>query len=177
MVNALYQVVSIQIVPAVGVVGHDFRARCNVVSHVAVSPRYSAEVRSANLSIAQTNHDYALALATLIADQPAVTTVLSVVRRLDVAAEIRSIDLNDLANSAKLIAFHLGRHRFTQIESQEPQCLMLNAKIAAQRQNRVTIHLVTEDYDGGEQLRNGIVRTRTSAELDWLARTTPRGSG
>src|SRR4051812_10791291 len=44
-------------------------------------------------------------------------------------------------------AFDLGRHRFADLMGQHEGCLILDIKIARQRERRLALDLVAEDYD------------------------------
>ena len=146
MVDTLQYVVGVKIIPAIGIFGHDLGGRCNVVTDAAISSRLGPKRGRKYLTVPLPDN-HALTFAILIAGQPAVTTVLSTVRGFDVAAEIRSIHLNDFSYNAELISFHLRSHRYAELVGQDPRRLLLNARVAAEREGRLTLNLVAENDD------------------------------
>src|SRR5271157_594759 len=97
-----------------------------------------------------TNHHHALALIAAVLSQAQILAVSLTVLRPDVTAEIGAIDLSVAASAADAHAFHLRSHRLADLVCQHEGCLVLDAKIARQRQGALAFDFVAEDGDGSE---------------------------
>jgi len=65
--------------------------------------------------------------------------------RLDIPAEVSTVDFGLAAFAADVDAPHLGRHRLTHLVRQDKAGFVLHAEITAHRQHALALHLIAED--------------------------------
>ena len=127
--------------PQVRVVCPDHQTGGDVVAVAAVNGRVGAEGRRQDLQIALEKQNHPLALAILIADRPAVGSIVKMIGLLHIAAEIGLVRADDLVDAAELIALYVGSERLLQLVSQYPCGLALNIKVAANGKHRLTLNI------------------------------------
>ena len=127
--------------PQVRVVCHDHQTGSDVVAVAAVDGRVGAEGRRQDLQTALEKQNDPLALAILIADRPAVGSIVRIIGLLHIAADIGLVRADDLVDAAELIASYLGSESLLQLVSQYPCSLALNIKVAADGKHRLTLNI------------------------------------
>ena len=93
------------------------------------------------------DHHDDLAPAAPVLRQTPVLAILLPVRGPDVAADVTAVDLDVPPGAAEPKVLNLGGHRFADLVGQHEGGLVLDIKIARQRERRLTLDLVTEDHD------------------------------
>ena len=139
-----------QLVPRVGFVRHQFRSLGDAGLDESDGGRFGPENLSERAPVALADRDHNATLSILVDREPTVAAVFDMVRGLDVTTEIAAMNLRDFALAANVRALHFGRDGLTELVRQNEGRLVLDVKIARERQRGFAFDLVAEDRDCGE---------------------------
>src|ERR1700688_4828924 len=148
----------------------DFRTLGDAVAYEGHCGLLGWEHARQGAAVTLANHDNALALSVLVAEQAAIYAMVGTIRGPDIPAEICAVDLCRFPSPAKPLSLDLGCHGFPQLVRQDEGALVGNAKVAREGQRALALNLVAEHRDCREvaaqgQLVRGKERARGNAEI------------
>src|SRR3954447_20937247 len=116
------------------------------------------------------DHHDDLALAAPVLRQTPIPAVLLPVLGPDVAADVTAVDLDMSPGAAEPQVLDLRGHRFADLVSEHEGGLVLDVEVTRQRERRLALDLVAEDYDRRQviadlQLVKGEQGARRRAEV------------